>query len=369
MKIDRRVLSNFEWVLPLLVTSICAIGVVNLYSAGSNLPFVTGTPPWMKQLYWIGLGFVAMVFCISVDYRHIIRYGYIIYGMSILLLASVFLYGEVTHGSQRWLSLGMFSLQPSELVKITMVIALIKYIDERNVGTAFTLPALMVPFVIVALPALMILKQPDLGTAFFLVLVFLSIIIFAGIETRAFLTLAATGMAFLPVSWFILKDYQRDRLIMFLNPEKDPLGAGYHIIQSIIAVGSGGLAGKGYLRGTQSQLKFLPEQQTDFVFSVFAEEWGFLGVTVVLVLFFSLLLWGFHIARRARDFSGALLAYGMTMIIFWGMFVNVGMVLGILPVVGIPLPFMSYGGSCMIVLMMATGLMMNVSMRRFVLQP
>ncbi|MCK9230468.1 MAG: rod shape-determining protein RodA [Syntrophales bacterium] len=368
MKIDRRVLTNFEWLLPLLVVSICAVGVMNLYSAGSNLPFTTGTPSWMKQMYWIGMGLVAMMFCLAVDYRHIVRHGYIIYGISILLLAGVLLYGSITHGSQRWLSLGDFSFQPSELVKLTMVIALIKYIDERNVGTVFSLPALMIPFVIVMLPVVMIIKQPDLGTGVFLLLLFLSIILFAGVEMRAFFTLVAAGVAFLPVMWFAMKEYQRDRLLMFLNPERDPLGAGYHIIQSIIAVGSGGLIGKGYMKGTQSQLKFLPEQQTDFVFSVFAEEWGFLGVIAVLALFFSILLWGFHIARRARDFSGSMLAFGMTMIIFWGVFVNVGMVLGILPVVGIPLPFMSYGGSCMVVLMMAVGLMMNVSMRRFVLQ-
>ena len=368
MKIDRRVLNNFEWILPLLVLSICSIGIMNLYSAGANLPASTGTASWVRQLYWVGMGFIAMLVCMAVDYRHIVRYGYVIYGISLALLVGVLFYGEITQGSQRWLTLGGFSFQPSELVKLTMVVALVKYMDERTMGTAFTIPALFVPLLIALIPALMIMKQPDLGTAFFILLVFVSIILFAGIEKRAFLTLAGAGLGFLPVLWFILKDYQKERLVMFLNPERDPLGAGYHIIQSIIAVGSGGLLGKGYLKGTQSQLKFLPEQQTDFVFSVFAEEWGFLGVIVVLVLFFSLLLWGFHIARRARDFSGTMIAFGMVMIFFWGIFINIGMVVGVLPVVGIPLPLMSYGGSCMMVLMMATGLMMNVSMRRFVLQ-
>ncbi|MDD5475231.1 MAG: rod shape-determining protein RodA [Syntrophales bacterium] len=369
MKIDRRGLSNIDWVLPVLVLLICAIGITNLYSAGANLIGVGGgTAPWIKQVYWVGLGLVAMLACLAVDYRLIIRFGYILYGISVLLLLAVLIYGDMTHGSQRWLAVGGFSFQPSELVKLTLVIALIKYVDDRNVGTSFTIPALLIPFIILMIPAFMILKQPDLGTAFFLVLIFISIILFAGIERRSFIKLSIAGMSVLPGLWFIMKDYQKNRLVTFLNPERDPLGTGYHIIQSIIAVGSGGLLGKGYLKGTQSQLKFLPEQQTDFVFSVFAEEWGFLGVLILLILFFSLILWGFHVARRAREFSGVLLAYGMTMIIFWGVFINVGMVLGILPVVGIPLPFMSYGGSCMVVLMMAVGLIMNVSMRRFVLQ-
>ncbi len=368
MKIDRRVLINFDWAIPLLILALCVVGLVNLYSACSNVGNGNTTALYLKQLYWIGLGLVAMLVCFSVDYRLVIRYAYILYGISVALLALLFIYGEITHGSQRWLVLGGFSFQPSELVKLTMILALTKYIDERNVGTAFSLPALLGPFLIVMLPALLILKQPDLGTALFLVLLFVSMILFAGIRMRAFVEMCVAGLALLPALWFIMKDYQRERLIMLLNPERDPLGAGYHIIQSIIAVGSGGLLGKGYLKGTQSQLKFLPEQQTDFVFSVFAEEWGFVGVVFVLMLFLVLILWSLNIGRRARDFSGVLLVFGATMIFFWGVFINIGMILGILPVVGIPLPFMSYGGSCLVVLMMAAGLLMNVSMRRFVLK-
>ena len=367
MKIDRRVLLNFEWVLPMLVLLICAIGLINLYSAGHNLQ-VSANPPYLKQAYWVVMGMGLMILTFSVDYRIIVRYGYLIYGFSILLLVAVFLYGHMTNGSQRWLVLWGFSFQPSELVKLTMIIALAKYIDEHKAQGGYTLATLVVPFIFVSIPCLLILKQPDLGTALFLLILFFSIVLFVGIQKRTFVTLLGTGFFLLPLLWIFMKDYQKERLLTFLNPELDPLDSGYHIIQSIIAIGSGGILGKGFLKGTQSQLKFLPEQQTDFVFSVFAEEWGFLGVIVLLILFLALILWGFRIGRRARDLPGLLIAYGATVYIFWAMFINIGMVLGLLPVVGIPLPFFSYGGSSMVVLMVSIGLMMNVSMRRFVLQ-
>ena len=369
MKIDRRVLINFEWVLPLLVLSICAVGLLNLYSAGHNLLHASSTPAYMKQMYWVLLGLVLMGLAVSVDYHVIIEYGYFIYGFSVLLLLAVFLYGQVTHGSQRWLVLYGFSFQPSELVKLTMIIALTKFIDEHKVQGGYTVQTLFIPLIIVLVPCVMILKQPDLGTALFLVILFFSIILFVGIEKKTLIILSGTCLFLLPLLWFFMKDYQKERLLTFLNPELDPLGSGYHIIQSIIAIGSGGILGKGFLQGTQSQLKFLPEQQTDFVFSVFAEEWGFLGAMILVFLFLALLLWGFRIGRRARDLPGLMIAYGTTISIFWAVFINVGMVLGLLPVVGIPLPFLSYGGSSMVVLMISVGLVMNVSMRRFVFQP
>jgi len=193
--------------------------------------------------------------------------------------------------------------------------------------------------------------------------------VFAGVGRKLLIRLGLGGMIFAPLFWFFLKDYQRERILTFLNPERDPLGAGYHIIQSIIAIGSGGVWGKGILKGTQTQLRFLPEQQTDFAFSVFAEEWGFIGVSVLMFIFLVLILWGLKITRYSRDLPGALTAFGVTMFVFWGIFINIGMVIGIFPVVGIPLPFFSYGGSSMIVLMTGVGLLMNVSMRRFILQP
>ncbi|MBN2687838.1 MAG: rod shape-determining protein RodA [Deltaproteobacteria bacterium] len=367
MKIDRRLLINVDWVLLALVVTIIGIGLVNLYSTGYNIHTAT-KPLYMKQFTWALTGLALMIIAASVDYHFFIRYGYVIYGLSLLLLVWVTVQGHIAHGSQRWIYLGGFSIQPSELVKLTVIIALTKYIAENKFGDKYHIHNLAVPFAVVALPCSLIALQPDLGTALFIVILFFSLILFVGVNRKAVMIFAAGGMVVAPLLWFFLKDYQRERILTFLNPERDPLGAGYHIIQSIIAIGSGGLWGKGFLKGTQSQLKFLPEQQTDFVFSVFAEEWGFVGALVVLFLFFSLVLWGIKIARNSRDLSGTILALGVTVSIFWSVLINIGMVLGILPVVGIPLPFMSYGGSSMVVLLIGVGLLLNVSMRRFMLQ-
>jgi rod shape determining protein RodA len=218
------------------------------------------------------------------------------------------------------------------------------------------------------IPFAFILKQPDLGTGLILLILFGSILFFVGMDWRSLFIAAGGGFVLIPIGWFVLKDYQKERILTFFSPERDPLGSGYHIIQSMIAVGSGGLFGKGFLKGSQTQLKFLPEQQTDFVFSVFAEEWGFLGGMVLVFMFLSLILWGIKIVIHSKDYLGAIVAFGITMLLFWEVFINVGMVLGILPVVGIPLPFLSYGGSAIVVLMTAIGLLMNISVRRFILQ-
>ncbi len=369
MKIDRRLFVNFDWVLPTLVLSICCIGLMNLYSVGYNLPDTTSTPSYVRQAYWIFIGLVMMLVVLSVDYHFIVRYAYVLYAASVLLLFVVLLHGKVAQGSQRWLMLWGFSFQPSELIKLTVIIVLARFFGDKNVTQEWGLKNLAAPLFILLLPSLLIVIQPDLGTTLFLGILFFSIIILFRIKRRLIKCFAVSGVILIPLGWFFIQDYQRKRILTFLNPEMDPLGSGYHIIQSMIAIGSGGLLGKGYLKGTQSQLKFLPEQQTDFVFSVFAEEWGFLGVLILIFLFLALILWGFKIARRSRDMSGMLIAYGVTVYIFWGIFINIGMVLGILPVVGIPLPFLSYGGSSMVVLMMGVGLLMNVSMRRFVFQP
>jgi len=217
-------------------------------------------------------------------------------------------------------------------------------------------------------PFLLILKQPDLGTALMLIVIFVSIIAFMGVNRKSLIFVVVSGLILAPGGWFLLKDYQRERLITFLNPERDPLGSGYHIIQSKIAIGSGEIFGKGFLSGSQTQLKFLPEQQTDFVFSVFAEEWGFIGSMFLIAVFMVIILWGLKIALQAKDSLGTIIAFGVTAFISWEVFINIGMVLGILPVVGIPLPFFSYGGSAMLTLMAAVGLLMNVSARRFILQ-
>ncbi len=369
MKVDRRLFVNFDWVLLILVLLISCIGLLNLYSAGHNLTYISGKPLYIKQVYWILIGLLLMVVSASIDYHFIVRHGYVIYVISLLLLFWIFVHGNIAHGSQRWLILNGFSFQPSELMKLTIIIALTKYITENKIDDGYHIRSLIVPFVIVCVPCLLILEQPDLGTALFLFILFFSIILFTGVSRKTFILFATSSVLMIPLCWFLIKNYQRERILTFLNPERDPLGSGYHIIQSIIAVGSGGIWGKGFLQGTQTQLKFLPEQQTDFVFSVLAEEWGFSGAVILMFLFLALILWGFKIARNSKDMSGTLISFGVTMFVFWGVFINMGMVLGILPVVGIPLPFLSYGGSSMVILMTGIGLLMNVSMRRFMLQP
>jgi rod shape determining protein RodA len=366
-KFDRRIFQYFDWTLLALVLGICAIGIINIYSAVFSLSD-RQIPLYLKQIQWVLLGSFFMMTVFLIDYHVINEGAYVIYGISVALLVVVFLYGYTANGSQRWIVLGSFSLQPSELMKLTIILALSRYFDDHKSNEPYTLKELFLPFLIVVVPFLLILKQPDLGTALIIIIVFASIVFFIGVNWKSVAIVLAGCLMLMPLGWYFLKDYQKDRLITFLNPENDPLGTGYHIIQSMIAVGSGGIFGKGFLKGSQTQLKFLPEQQTDFVFSVFAEEWGFVGALFLFILFMSLIFWGLKIALHSRDLLGTLIAFGITVLISWEVFINVGMVLGILPVVGIPLPFMSYGGSAMIVLMTAIGLLMNVSVHRFILQ-
>jgi rod shape determining protein RodA len=368
IKLDRRLLLNFDWTLLLLVMVLSGIGLLNIYSTGFSLTDFRQTPLYIKQIQWILIGFAGMAIVFFVDYRFLGRHAYAIYGISIVLLLIVHTNGYATRGSQRWIAIGNFTFQPSELVKLTIILALAKYFDRNRIGRSYRLQELFIPFLIVVIPFLFILKQPDLGTGLILLILFMSIVFFVGLEWRSLLMAAAGGLILTPIGWYLMRDYQKERIMTFFSPERDPLGSGYHIIQSMIAVGSGGLFGKGFLKGSQTQLKFLPEQQTDFVFSVFAEEWGFLGGVILMVLFLSLILWGIKIVIHSKDYLGALVAFGITLLIFWEIFINISMVLGILPVVGIPLPFLSYGGSAMVVLMMAVGLLMNISVRRFILQ-
>jgi rod shape determining protein RodA len=368
MKFDRRLIMNFDWILLLLVLCVSIIGILNIYSSGFSLTEPRLKTLYIKQLQWMGISlfFMSLAFCI--DYRVIVRHAYLIYFVSLLLLILVFIMSDVTRGSQRWIALGGFSLQPSELMKVAVVLALAKYFDNHKSENEYSLKDLLLPFLIVFIPFLLVLKQPDLGTGIILIILFLGIIFMAGIKWKSIILAAGCGVVLIPLGWHFLKDYQKERIMTFLNPEQDPLGTGYHIIQSIIAVGSGGLWGKGFLKGTQTQLKFLPEQHTDFIFSVYAEEWGFAGTTLLIIIFFTLILWGLKIAFQAKDLTGILISIGVTMMIFGQVFINIGMVLGILPVVGIPLPFMSYGGSSLVVFMFGIGLLLNVRMRRFVLQ-
>lgn len=369
MKFDRRLLLNFDWLLLFLALGICVIGVLNIYSAGYTLTDLSLKSLYMKQLKWLGVGFLFMALAFSIDYRSITRYSYVIYLLSVSCLILVLVIGYASRGSQRWLAFGGFAFQPSELMKITIVLAMANYFENHKSEEGYLLRDLYVPALMVLLPFVLVLKQPDLGTGVVFMIIFLAIVFIAGVRWKSIAIAGGSGLLLIPLGWHFLKDYQKDRIMTFIDPEQDPLGTGYHIIQSIIAIGSGGLGGKGFLKGTQTQLKFLPEQHTDFVFSVFAEEWGFIGAIFLMFLFLALILWGLQIAYQAKDLTGKLISVGVTMIVSAQVIINIGMVIGILPVVGIPLPFMSYGGSALVVFMAGIGLLLNVRMRRFVLRP
>ena len=360
---DRRLIQNFDWVLLGLVVIICATGIVNLYSAGYNRG--EGTPLYVKQLYWLAVGLGVMCVTLTYDYRHLEKLSYPIYILSILLLVAVMFGGKMVSGSRRWLPLGPLAFQPAEIAKIAIILALATYFNRRPRIEAMGLKDLILPGVLVMIPVALIIKQPDLGSGILVALVAASLILFVGVRWRTLMGCGLTLVMLSPVIWHFLKDYQRQRVLTFLDPGKDPLGAGYHILQSMIAVGSGQFWGKGFLQGTQSQLYFLPEQHTDFVFSVFAEEWGFVGSAVLLLLFTALALWGLLVARECKERFGHLLAVGVTALIFWQIFINLCMVTGFLPVVGIPLPLFSYGGSSLITTLLGVGFLLNIRMRRY----
>jgi len=365
VQIDRRLVSHFDWTLLGLTAAFTIIGMLTIYSANYSIIEQHSGGLATKQFVWVMVGAVAMLVAVAVDYRHIDRLAYPFYGTILVLLVLVLFIGSVGGGSQRWINFRLFTLQPSEPAKLAIVLVMAKYMQYDEPSRGYRLRDLWVPFLLVAPLALLTLLQPDLGTAIILVVVFLSIILMGGLRFRSFLCLVGTGLALFPVAWQFLKPYQRQRIWTFVDPDLDPLGAGYHIIQSKIAIGSGRWFGKGFLHGTQNRLEFLPAQHTDFVFSVFAEEWGVLGCLALLVLYLALIAYSLRLVERAKDRFGALLVFGMVSIFFWQVAINVAMVAGILPVVGVPLPLFSYGGSSLASMMIAVGLMINVSMRRF----
>lgn len=363
--IDRRLVSSFDWLLLFLVLALGACGIINLYSAASSFTG-GGTPVFLKQAYWLGLGLAVMLGVAMIGPQRLSTIAYPFYILVVLLLIAVLFMGKVIGGSQRWLALGPLVLQPSELARLSVVLVLAAYFQRRDQAEPYRLLQLLVPVGLALLPALLILKEPDLGTCLLVLMVAGTVILLNGIKLRD-LAIASGGMVLvLPLVWRFMKDYQKRRIFSFLDPESDPLGSAYHLIQSKIAVGSGQFTGKGFLAGTQSQLHFLPEQHTDFAFSVLAEEWGFIGGVVVLSLVAAIVYRGLSTAYRTKDRQGLLMVVGGTAMIFWPAVINVGMVLGLFPVVGIPLPFVSYGGSSLVTTMAALGLIQGVAMRRFI---
>jgi rod shape determining protein RodA len=365
--IDRRLIQNFDWLLLLLTFAIMTVGLATLYSAlfsGGEVHSTVVT----RQLYWLGTGAAVMILAFSIDYQWFERFAYPAYVIGLLMLLAVLLFGKTVSGSRRWLDLGFVVAQPSELMKPLLVIALARFFARQEKKGGYRLRELWLPALMVLLPVALIAMEPDLGTAALLLAISVSVILFVGVSPSSLMVLGGFAFGSLPLFWFLMKGYQRQRILTLLDPGRDPLGAGYHIIQSKIAVGSGKFWGKGFLQGTQGQLRFIPEHHTDFIFTVLAEEWGFVGSMLLLTLFLCFLLRGLNVARRSRDQFGSLLAFGTTAIVFWHVVINVAMVLGMLPVVGIPLPLVSYGGSSAVVTLASVGILLNVAMRKFVFQ-
>lgn len=363
--IDRRLVTNFDWTLLGIVVVICLLGILNIYSASAPYKLMA-TPYYIKQLNWMVFGLIITLLICSVDYHIFEDFAYWVYGFIVLLLLAVMLVGKKSLGATRWLDLGLFTMQPSELMKIGIILTFARFFNNYHAVGGLTVKDMLFPIGLLGLPALMIMKQPDLGTATLVVLIAFSMAFFVGFRWSTLVTFLLVTVPLAWLTWTVyMKPYQKSRVLDFLDPERSRLGSGYHIIQSKIAVGSGGLWGKGFVQGTQSQLSFLPEQHTDFAFSVYAEEWGFAGTLLLIVLYISLILWGLNIARRCNDRLGALLAVGVTAMLFWHTVINIGMVIGLFPVVGVPLPFFSYGGTSMITSMVGVGILQNISMRKF----
>ncbi|KKO48947.1 rod shape-determining protein RodA [Arsukibacterium sp. MJ3] len=350
-------LAAFHIDLPLLLglLTLLSFGLVILYSA-------TGQSETMMkaQIFRLGLALAVMVGIAQLNPQTIRRWALALFSLGLLMLVAVLLFGYVGKGAQRWLDLGFMKFQPSEIMKLAVPLAVAWFIAADNLPPKIW--RLIIGFLMCAAPTLLIAKQPDLGTALLIAMSGVFVLFMAGMSWRLISVIALLVSAFAPVMWFFLmRDYQQQRVLTFLNPETDPLGSGYHIIQSKIAIGSGGIDGKGWLQGTQSQLEFLPERHTDFIFSVLSEEFGLIGVMLLLAIYLFIIGRGLLIASRAQDNFSRLVAASFTLTFFVYVFVNIGMVSGLLPVVGVPLPLVSYGGTSMVTLMAAFGVLMSVS--------
>ncbi len=359
---------KFEWFLSVNAIMLAVAGIVLIYSAtipmsGAGRSFV------IKQTAWLSLGIVLLILFSFVDYRVLQRWGLWIYIFVLIALISVSIFGRVTAGSRRWIDFGLMRFQPSEFAKLAVVIVLAKSLSDRKRGPINDWAEIFRNLALVVVPAIFVVTQPDLGTAIVLFLVAISMAMFVGFTKKIWTAIACLTLVSVPAIYlgakYLLLDYQKKRLMTFLNPDQDPLGAGYQIIQSQIAVGSGGLFGKGFLKGTQNQLMFLPVKHTDFIFAVLSEEWGFIGCAIILLLLMAFMLRGLAISDRARDDFGTMLSVGCISIIFWHVAINVAMVMGVVAVVGVPLSFVSYGGSSLLSSFLVTAILTSVSSRRF----
>jgi rod shape determining protein RodA len=354
-------LMEVNWGLVLLITLLAVAGFAMLYSvAGGHLR------PWaLPQIIRFVLGLAVLVVAAVIDIRVWMSLAYPAYGLALLLLVAVDVAGHVGLGAQRWISIGGMDLQPSELMKISLVLALARYLHGKSVEEVSKPVSLLIGLAMIAIPAVFVVLQPNLGTTLIIVADGASLLFLAGLSWWWIVPTLSAVVAAVPLAWrYVLHDYQKERVLTFLDPERDALGAGWNITQAKIAIGSGGSAGKGFLQGTQSRLNFLPEKQTDFIFTNFAEEFGFAGSVALLILFAVVIGYGIQIAMSARSQFGRLLAMGITLNFFFYIMINGAMVMGLIPVVGIPMPLLSYGGSAMLTVMFGFGLLMSVHIHR-----
>lgn len=345
--------------LPLLtgLMLLSGVGLLILYSAGGQ--------EWamiQRQLVHLGIAFGVMIILAQLHITHLRRWSPWLYIAGVLMLVAVIFFGQTGKGAQRWLDLGFFRFQPSEMMKLALPMMIAWYLAEKRLPPKRR--RLLAAAIMTLIPVLLIAKQPDLGTALLVASAGICILFLAGIGWQLISLFAVSMAALGPVIWFFMHDYQKRRVLTFINPENDPLGAGYHIIQSKIAIGSGGLTGKGWLNGTQSHLEFLPERHTDFVFAVISEEFGLIGVAALLALYFFIILRGLYIATQAQDTFSRLLGGALTLVFFVYLFVNIGMVSGVLPVVGVPLPLISYGGTSLVTILAGFGILMSIHTHR-----
>lgn len=366
MMFDRRLLTNFNWGLLAVILALSAIGITNLYSATSSFDSTVQMNFFQDHMLRTGIGLFFVLVITSVHYRHFQALSYGIYAFSMLLLVLVLVFGSKIYGHQSWLSLGPVRIQPSEFAKLGFIIGMARHMTTWIPGKNATLKDLIPSFILFLIPTLLVLLQGDLGSSLFFGLIYGTLILIHGVQKRILFSLLG-GLAIVSVLayFFFLSPYQKNRIATFMNPELDHKGSGYHLIQSKIAVGSGGFTGKGFLKGQTHKLKFIPERHTDFIFPVFAEEWGFLGALVVLGLFFIFFLMGLEIATRTPDRYGFYLVVGVCALFFWHLVINLGGVLGLMPLTGVPLPLFSYGGSALLTNWLGIALLLNISMRRF----
>ena len=352
-------LQSINYLLLGLIITLFFVGLAALYSI-SNGDFNS----WpLKHSQRFILGLIIFFLVIFFDLRLIFGYAYVIFFLSIISLVIIPFFGIESNGATRWINIAGISLQPSEFVKYTLILALAKYFHSINNDSSF-IKTLIIPLIITIVPVLLVITQPDLGTALIILIGGISLFWISGLNYKYFIVGVFSILCSLPVLWQYLKDYQKDRVLTFFNPERDPLGNGYHIMQSKIALGSGGIFGKGYMEGTQSHLNFLPEMQTDFIFTMLGEEFGFIGTLLLLLIYAALIMISIRLALKSRSLFSKYLSLGVCNVFFIYVFVNIGMVTGLLPVVGVPLPFISYGGSSMLAVMFGFGLLMNCYINR-----